>query len=204
MKPKLILCLALVLSGGLFGCSKPLRQTHQEITLSNGGIINIDCTWHPENDFVEQSVTYKLSSGGKPEYFYGGAVSGPLEASEVSSYVVGPLVVVIIDVDGKIPCVRTKEGAWKTFGMDLWFPNTNDFSAEDIKLMGIASQISLAPKLQRTVSTEIENFDPQTRIFIITYQNPSMHILKRLRLQLSEDGNKLKVLDMRDEKISTP
>src|SRR5277367_2281481 len=121
MKSKFILCLALVLSGGLFGCSKPLRQTHQEIALSNGGTINIDCTWHPENDFVEQNVTYKLPGGGKPEFFYGGAVSGPLEAYEVSSYVIGPLVVVIIDVNGGLLIVRTKEGVWKIFGMDLWF-----------------------------------------------------------------------------------
>ena len=96
MKPKLLLCLALVLSGGLFGCSKPLRQTHQEIALSNGGIINIDCTWHPENDFVNQNVTYKTPGGGKNEDIYGGNFGGPIDASEVSSYVAGPLVVVII------------------------------------------------------------------------------------------------------------
>jgi hypothetical protein len=189
------------LSGGLFGCSKPLRQTHQEIALSNGGTINIDCTWHPENDFVEQNVTYK-PPGGKPEFFYGGALSGPLEAYEVSSYVIGPLVVVIIT--GDVIKVRTREGAWKNFGTELDFPSTDDFSAEDIQLMGITSQRSFAADLQQSVSTEVENFDPKTRIFIIIYQSPHKHILKRLRLQLSEDGSKLKLLDMRDGKISTP
>ena len=201
MKPKLILCLALVLSGGLFGCSKSVRQTNQEIALSNGGIINIDCTWHPENDFVEQNVTYKPPGGGKPEFFYGGALSGPLEAYEVSSYVVGPLVVVIIT--GDVIKVRTKEGVWKDFGTELDFPSTNDFSAEDVKRMGITSQRSL--RVQDTgVSTLVDNFDPQTRIFIIKYQNPSEHMLKSLQLQLSEDGEKLKLLSVRDAKILTP
>jgi hypothetical protein len=196
MRSKLILCLALVLSGGLFGCSKPLRQTHQEITLSNSGTINIDCTWHPENDFVEQNVTYKLPGGGKPEYFYGGAFSGPLEAYELSSYVVGPLVVVII---GEPIMVRARDGVWKTFSMGMDFPSTNDFSAEDIQLMGITSQRSFAPDLQRSVSTEVENFDPQTRIFFVNYNNYK-NTKKHLALQISEDGTKLKVLNVREIK----
>jgi hypothetical protein len=177
------------------------EATHRQIVLSNGGIINM--TWtKPRDDDVYSDVSYKPPGSDKCESVSVGSFGGPWDVS--ASYVVGELVVLIYDEAGGVPYVRTREGVWKTFGMNLWFPNTNDFSAEDIKLMGITNQISLAPRLQRTVSTEIENFDPQTRIFVITYQDALMHILKRLRLQLSEDGSKLKVLDMHDEKISTP
>jgi len=192
---KVLICLGLI-GGSVYFLSwlftpSPPKQTHQEIALSNGGIINIDCTWHPENDFVNKNVTYK-PPGGKPEFFCGGNSSGPLEASEVSSYITGSLVVVTI---GETIKVRTKEGVWKDFGTELDFPSTNDFSAEDIQLMGITSQRSL--RVQDTgVSTLVDHYDPQTRIFSITYQNPSEHLLKSLRLQLSEDGTRLKVLNI--------
>jgi hypothetical protein len=58
----------------------------------------------------------------------------------------------------------------------------------------ITGQRSLTANLQVTASTTIENFDPQTRIFLINYSVKGEN--KHLTLQLSEDGNRLKVLNI--------
>ncbi|HVU09037.1 MAG TPA: hypothetical protein VHG89_10880 [Verrucomicrobiae bacterium] len=214
MRSKFVLCLALVLSGGsiycltlLFSPRKLPPPTHERINLSNGGVIYIDCTNVPpkglDSSDVDGTISYK-SANGAIEHVTDFEYYAKLEASGVAAYITDSLVVLIIHDSGGVPYVRTKEGAWKTFGMDLYFPSTNDFSAEDIKLMGITSQMSLPADQQHTVSTEIESFDPQTRIFVVTYQGPFERTQKRLRLQLSEDGEKLKLLDMRDEKFPTP
>jgi hypothetical protein len=212
MNTKFLLCLALVFSCGsiyclalLFGPQRLPPPTHERINLPNGGIVYIDCTNVPpkglDSSDLDGAISYKSANSGAIERVTGFEYYTKLDVSDVPAYIADSLVVLIVHDSGGVPYVRTKGGAWKKFGMDLWFPDKNDFSAEDIKLMGITSQKSLAPRFQRTVSTEIENFDPQTRIFAITYQDIFKHMLKRLRLQLSEDGSKLKVLDMRDEKL---
>jgi hypothetical protein len=215
MKPRIIFCLALVLIGGLiyclallFGPPKLTPPTHELINLSNGGIIYIDCTNVPpkglDSSDVDGAISYKPANSGAIERVTDFEYYAKVDVSDVSAYIAGSLVVLIIHDSGGVPYVRTSEGTWKTFGMDLWFPSTNDFSAEDMQRIGITNQISRAPDLQETASTEIESFDPKTRIFLITYQGPFGHILKHLRLQLSEDGSRLKLLDMRDGNISTP
>jgi hypothetical protein len=210
MKRKLLLYLALVLIGGsiycltlLFGPPKLPPPIHELINLSNGGIIYIDYTNVPpkglDGSDVDFTISYKRPSGSKIEPITVGECFAPFDESEVSAYVASPLVVLIIHGS---PYVRTKDGTWKIFTMGNGFPSTNDFSAEDIQLMGITSRQSFPLKEQGSAFTTIESFDPQTRILLMNYSFDNM--TKHLKLQLSEDGTKLKVLDVHDEKFPTP
>jgi hypothetical protein len=214
MKSKLILCLALVLSGGLlwllFGPPSLPKPTHQEINLSNGGTIYIDSTFlvpqGMDSSDVDSKISYKPPGNGAIEPITVDELYSPLDKSEIYPNVVGPLVVVIT---GGMPFVRSKDGVWKNFAMGFDFPSTDDFSPDDIKLMGITSQRSQGSKAfthgpdEFTTIENFDHFDPQTRVLLINYFLDGK-IEKRLKLQLSEDGTKLKVLDVREGKNPTP
>ena len=187
MKPKLILCLALVLSGGLFGCSKPLRQTHKEIPLSNGGIIRIDGTECRSSDInFLYKASYKSPNDDKYEYFADWA-----DDPSPSIFVVGDLVVIAVPTE-QVLLVRTNDKNWKWYQFG-WLPlQRNDFSEEDIqRISGNNTNLAL--------NCDLKSFDPKKRTLLAYYENGK--ITTYLTLELSEDGNKLHLINSHEVKV---
>jgi hypothetical protein len=186
MKPKLILCLALVLSGGLSGCSKSLRQTHKEIPLSNGGIIRIDGTECRNSDIgFLYKASYKSSNDDKYVYFADWA-----DDPSPSIFVVGDLIVMPIPTEQGL-LVRTKDKIWKWFQFG-WLPlQRNDFSEDDIKHIS-------GNDTNRILNCDLKSFDPKKRTILADYGNG--RTTTYLTLEISEDGSKLHLLNSREVK----
>jgi hypothetical protein len=179
----------------------PLKQTHEEIALGNGGIIRIDGevrdrSWKPS---VDCNASYKPPNSDKYERITGWFPT----LAHPSVFVVDGLVVVFHPHTTTMH-VRTNEGVWRHFGMS--FPREGD--PEPLSYYVSATSLS-EDDLQRIrnspddhdpmwgPSASIENFDPQNRHLLVNYH--IKNTTKDLTLELAEDGTKLRLLGIRED-----